>query len=94
MGNWYISGKKKNMVQRLGERLPTLSEIIHFYGPYLGLLISLVIVILILQSIWFGKVLKAKNEEIKRLADREQKLNDRYLHVIDQEIGFRRTQKT
>ena len=81
------------MKQSLNERLPTLSEMIQYYGPYLGLVLSLVIVILILQFLWFNKVVKAKNEEIKRLADREQKLNDRYLFMIDEEIGFRKREK-
>jgi hypothetical protein len=81
------------MKQSLSERLPTLSEMIQYYGPYLGLVLSLVIVILILQFLWFNKVVKAKNEEIKRLADREQKLNDRYLFMIDEEIGFRKREK-
>jgi hypothetical protein len=82
------------MKQSLGEQLPpTLSEMIQYYGPYLGLVLSLVIAILILQFLWFNKVVKAKNEEIKRLADREQKLNDRYLFMIDEEIGFRKREK-
>jgi hypothetical protein len=81
------------MEQHLGVRLPTLSEMIQYYGPYLGLVLSLVIVILILQSIWFRKILKAKNEEIKRLADREQKLNDRILHMISEEIGYKKREK-
>jgi hypothetical protein len=81
------------MEQRLGERLPALSEMVHYYGPYLGLVLSLVIVILILQHLWFNKVLKSKNEEIKRLADREQKLNDRYLYMIDQELGIKKREK-
>jgi hypothetical protein len=81
------------MKQRLGEGLPTLSEMIQYYGPYLGLVLSLVIVILILQFLWFNKVLRAKNEEIKRLADREQKLNDRFLHMISEEIGYKRREK-
>jgi hypothetical protein len=75
------------------QRLPTLSEMVHYYGPYLGLVLSLVIVILILQHLWFNKVLKSKNEEIKRLADREQKLNDRYLYMIDQELGIKKREK-
>jgi ABC-type bacteriocin/lantibiotic exporter with double-glycine peptidase domain len=81
------------MEQHLSVRLPTLSEMIQYYGPYLGLVLSLVIVILILQSIWFKKILKAKNEEIKRLADREQKLNDRLLHMISEEIGYKKREK-
>jgi hypothetical protein len=90
---YVYSIKQEVMEQRLSERLPTLSEMIHYYGPYLGLVLSLVIVILILQHFWFNKVLKSKNEEIKRLADREQKLNDRYLYMIDQEIAVKRSEK-
>jgi len=81
------------MEQRLAERLPTLSEMIHNFGPYLGLVLSLIILILILQFIWFNRILKAKNEEIKRLAEREQKLNDRLLYMINEEIGFRKKEK-
>jgi len=76
------------MGQRFAERLPTFDEMINYYGPYLGLVLSLIILILILQFIWFRRVLKAKNEEIKRLAKNEEKLNDRILHMIDAEIGF------
>jgi hypothetical protein len=81
------------MEQGLSARLPTLSEMVHYYGPYIGLVLSLVIVILVLQNLWFNKLLKAKNEEIKRLVDREQKLNDRYLHMINEEIGYRKREK-
>lgn len=80
-------------MERLGARLPTLSEMIHYYGPYIGLVLSLIIVILILQSFWFNRTLKAKNEEIKRLVEREQKLNDRLLYMISQEIGYRRKEQ-
>jgi hypothetical protein len=92
MKKWYIR-LKEDMEQRLGERLPTLSEMVHYYGPYLGLVLSLVIVILILQFLWFSRALKAKNEEIKRLADREQKLNDRYLFMISEVIGYKKPEK-
>jgi hypothetical protein len=77
------------MGQGLSARLPTLSEMIHYYGPYIGFVLSLIIVILILQFVWFNRLLKAKNEEIKRLVDREQKLNDRILFLISEEIGYR-----
>jgi hypothetical protein len=77
------------MGQGLSTRLPTLSEMIHYYGPYIGLVLSLIIVILILQFYWFNRTLKAKNEEIKRLVEREQKLNDRILFLISGEIGYR-----
>jgi hypothetical protein len=68
--------------------LPTFSEMIHYYGPYIGLVLSIIIAIVVLQFVWFNKVLKAKNEEIKRLVEREQKLNDRNLFMISEEIGY------
>ena len=82
----------KKMKEGLGARLPTLSEIFHYYGPYIGLVLTLVIATLILQFLWFRKVLKAKNEEIKRLVDREQKLSDRFIFMISEEIGYRKKQ--
>lgn len=81
------------MNEGLSARLPTFSEMITYYGPYIGLVLSLVIATLIMQFIWFKKVLKAKNDEIKRLQDREEKLNDRLLHMISEEIGYRRKTK-
>jgi hypothetical protein len=81
------------MKEGLSARLPTLSEMVHYYGPYIGLVLTLVIATLILQYMWFNKVLKAKNDEIKRLADREQKLNDRYLHMISETIGYTKREK-
>lgn len=81
------------MGNKPGAWLPTFSEMIQIYGPYLGLILSLIIANLILQYIWFRKILKAKNEEIKRLADREQKLNDRLIFMINEEIGYRKREK-
>jgi ABC-type bacteriocin/lantibiotic exporter with double-glycine peptidase domain len=81
------------MGNKRGEWLPTFSEMIQYYGPYLGLVLSLIIATLILQFVWFQRILKAKNEEIKRLADREQKLNDRLIHMISEEIGYRKRDK-
>ena len=78
---------------KVGSRLPTLSEMIQNFGPYVGLILSLVIAILVLQYIWFKRVLKAKNEEIKRLADREQTLNDRIIFMISEEIGYKKRTK-
>jgi hypothetical protein len=81
------------MGNKLGVRLPTFSEMIEYYGPYVGLVLSLIIATLILQYIWFQKVIKSKNEEIKRLADREQKLNDRLIYMINKGIGYRKGDK-
>jgi len=76
------------MGEALRTRLPTFSEMIHFYGPYIGLVLTIIIATLVLQYIWFKRVLKAKNEEIKRLVEREQKLSDRYIFMISKEIGY------
>jgi hypothetical protein len=70
--------------------LPTWREIVFNYGPYLGLVLVLIIAILILQRRWFIRVLKAKDEEIKRLVEREKDLNDRIIHMIDKEIGYKK----
>jgi hypothetical protein len=76
------------MEEALRARLPTFSEMIHYYGPYIGLVLSIIIAIMVLQFVWFKRVVKTKNEEIKRLRKREQQLNDRYLFKIDEEIGY------
>ena len=78
------------MGNELNGRLPTFAEMIQYYGPYLGLVLSLIIITLILQYIWFNRIIKAKNEEIKRLAEREQVLNDRIVFMISEEIGYRK----
>lgn len=72
----------------LTKNLPTFGEMIKYYGPYLGLVLSLIITILILQFVWFVKISKAKDEEVKRLIKREEDLNARILSMIDQEIGY------
>lgn len=77
--------------QTINNRLPTFKEIVQYYGPYLGLVLILIVAILILQFVWFNKLLKSKNEEIKRLAESEQKLSDRILLMIDKEIGYKKT---
>jgi hypothetical protein len=81
------------MEEALRVRLPTFSEMVHYYGPYIGLVLSIIIAIVVLQFIWFNRLLKAKNEEIKRLVEREQKLTDRYLFMISEEIGYPRKEK-
>jgi hypothetical protein len=75
----------------LAKELPTFGEMVKYYGPYIGLVLSLIIIILILQSFWFSKLRRAKNKEIERLVQREQQLNERILHLIDKEIGYRKS---
>ena len=76
------------MEQALRTRLPSFSEMIHYYGPYIGLVLSIIIAIVVLQFVWFKRVIKTKDEEIKRLVDREQKVTDRYLFLISKDIGY------
>ena len=82
-----------NTGSALDDRLPTLSEIVKYYGPYLGLIIALIIAILILQYFWFRKLVLAKDEEIKRLVDREHEVSERLLHLISSEIGYKKKQQ-
>jgi len=77
------------MEKALSARLPTLSEMVHYFGPYVGLVLSIIIAIVVLQFIWFNRTLKAKNEEIKRLVDREQKLNDRILYMLSEDFVYK-----
>jgi hypothetical protein len=90
----YIEPQNLSVIQilqtNLTQRLPTFGEMVTYYGPYLGLVLSLIIVILILQYRWFGKIIGAKNEEIKRLVEREEQLNARVLHMISEEIGYKK----
>jgi len=81
------------MEEALRARLPTLSEMIHYYGPYIGLVLSIIIAIVVLQFVWFKRVINTKDEEIKRLVEREQKLTDMYLFMISKEIGYPRKEK-
>jgi hypothetical protein len=81
------------MQEALKARLPTFSEMIHYYGPYIGLVLSIIIAIVVLQFVWFKTVIKTKDEEIKRLVEREQKLTDRTLYMISKEIGYPGKQK-
>lgn len=72
------------------KQMPTFGQLITIYGPWLGLIVALIIVILILQHHWFKKLLSSKNEEIKRLVEMESELNKRIISMIDQEIGYKK----
>jgi hypothetical protein len=78
----------------LYNRLPTFGEMVKYYGPYLALVLALIIAIVILQYVWFKRNLNAKDGEIKRLVEREQQLSERINHMIDQEIGYRKPKKS
>ena len=72
------------------KQLPSFKQLIDIYGPWLGLIVALLIVILILQYYWSRRVISAKNDEIKRLVTMEEDLHKRIMTMIDQEIGFRK----
>jgi hypothetical protein len=76
----------------LKSRLPTLKELVNWYGPYLALVLGLAIAYLVMQYVWFSRIIIAKNKEISRLITREKDLNDRLFHLIDKKTGFK--QKT
>jgi hypothetical protein len=64
-------------ITRVLDKLPTFKEIIQSYGPILTVILAFVIAILLLQHLWYSRVLKAKDEEIKRLVERERELYNR-----------------
>jgi len=65
---------------------PTFIELTNTYGPFLGTVILLVVIILWLQHHWYSRALKAKNEEIKRLVEREKDLFARVTVLLDKAI--------
>jgi hypothetical protein len=70
--------------------LPTFKDMVTYYGPYLSLILILTVAICFVQKRGFNKIVKVKDEENKRLIEREQTLNDRIVFMIDKEIGYRR----
>lgn len=71
------------------DSLPTFHDLVTAYGPYLGLLIFIVILAMWLQYYWYSRLVKAKNEEILRLTKHEENLSERLLHIIDEKIGYK-----
>lgn len=72
----------------LKSRLPTFRELAEWYGPYLALVLCLVIALLIMQFVWFSRMVRAKNAEINRLIKKESDLCERLHYLIDRIIGF------
>ena len=68
------------------DKIPTFEALTTIYGPFLSLIIILVILILALQYHWFSRALKAKNEEIKRLVEREKELYIRLTNKLDNAV--------
>lgn len=74
--------------------MPTFAELVTYYGPWLTLILILVIGMLFLQNHLLMKVVRAKDLEIKRITERETELNERILTMIDKEIGLKKTIKS
>jgi uncharacterized membrane protein len=71
------------------QALPTFPELVNNYGPFLGLIIFLVICFMTAQYFWSRSVIRAKNQEIARLVQREDELSKRILHLIDKKISYK-----
>ena len=67
-------------------QLPTFSDMVKYYGPFLGLVLFLLMVMLWLQYHWFSRNIRYKDEEIKRLVDREQELHKRLMALVDEKL--------
>jgi hypothetical protein len=65
---------------------PTFIDLTNTYGPFLGTVILFVIIMLWMQHHWYSRALKAKNEEIKRLVEREKDLYVRTTVLLDKAI--------
>lgn len=76
--------------EELKSRLPTFRELAEWYGPYLALVLRLVIALLVMQFVWFSRVIRAKNAEISRLIKKESDIYERLHHLIDRIIGFQK----
>jgi hypothetical protein len=76
--------------KELVQRVPSFVDLVHYYGPYLALIFSLVIAFLIMQYVWYSKYINSKKEEIKRLIAREVQLNTRLLFLLDKRTGFKK----
>lgn len=67
--------------------LPTFKDLTEKFGPYLGLLIFFLFLILYLQWYWFNRTLKGKDEEIKRSVSRVSELEKLVNKMMNQEIA-------
>jgi H+/gluconate symporter-like permease len=80
------SVKPSSLETDILKKLPSFAEMVSYYGPFLALVLVLIIVIVFLQYRWFNKMLKAKDEEIARLVKRESDVSGRLVKMIDKEI--------
>ncbi len=71
------------VVQSTIDRLPTFSDLIGTYGAYLTTIIAAAVAICCLQFWWFNRIMKAKDQQIKRMDEREQEIYNRLLQLLD-----------
>lgn len=69
----------KSVQDKLVDRLPTFSDLISTYGAFLTIVLVFVIAFGIMQFIWYKGTLKSKDEQIKRMDEKEKELFDRLM---------------
>lgn len=70
--------------------VPSLWQLIEVYGPWLGLIVFLIIIILVLQFIWYNKTLNNLTQEINRLISQNRELSERFVKLIDKEARIKK----
>lgn len=83
----------QSMQNEVLHRIPTFQEIVKYYGPFLGLVIFFVISFMVMQYVWYNKLLSAKQKEIDRIVIREDELNKRLMILHDKQIGYTKAKK-
>lgn len=64
---------------KLVDRLPTFSDLISTYGAFLTIVLLFVIAFGVMQFVWYKGTLKSKDEQIKRMDEKERELFDRLM---------------
>jgi hypothetical protein len=81
---YFLQADPKPVLNQVTNRLPTFSDLVSTYGAFLTFVLIAVITICLLQHNWFNKLLKSKDEQIKRLDEKEKEIYKRLLDCIDQ----------
>lgn len=69
----------KSVPDKLVDRLPTFSDLITTYGAFLTFVLVFTIIFGIMQYNWYKGTLKSKDEQIKRMDEKERDLFDRLM---------------
>lgn len=73
--------------------VPSYTQLTHDFGPFLGLCIFFLFMIIGFQTYWFNKSYKAKDEEVKRSVIRITELEKMISKITNQEISNRTLKK-